>query len=58
MPNAQHAVWRNGGSTPQTILWEIERYYSAVALVKPPLRQAAGTLHASGDSAVDNDLIN
>jgi len=30
----QQAVWRNGGSTPQTILWEIARYYPAGSLVE------------------------
>ena len=30
--------------TPQTILWEIERYYPAASVVKPPPRKAAGTL--------------
>jgi len=32
--------------TPQTILCEIERYYPAETLVKPPPRKAAGTLQA------------
>jgi hypothetical protein len=31
---SQRAIWRNGGNSPQTILW------------KPPLHQAAGTLLA------------
>ena len=30
--------------TPQTILCEIERYYPAASLVKPPPRKAAWTL--------------
>jgi hypothetical protein len=34
--------------TPQTILYEIERYYPAASSVKPPPRKAAGTLPASG----------
>jgi len=30
--------------TPQTILWEIARYYPAGTLVKPPPRKAAFSL--------------
>jgi len=30
----QRAVWRNGGSSPQTILCEIERYYPAASSVE------------------------
>ena len=39
--------------TTQTILWEIERLSPAATLVKPPPRKAAGTLCASGESAVE-----
>ncbi|MCL1849809.1 MAG: hypothetical protein FWF70_00100 [Bacteroidetes bacterium] len=38
---AQRAVWRNGGSNPQTILCEIERYYpvrSSVEAATAPSR--------------------
>jgi hypothetical protein len=33
-PVTQRAVWRNGGSTPQTILWEFGRYYPAASSVE------------------------
>ena len=36
VPNAQRAVWRNGGSSPQTILWKIARYYPAASSVEAP----------------------
>jgi hypothetical protein len=31
--SVQRAVWRNGGITPQTILWEFGRYYLAASSV-------------------------
>ena len=34
MGGTQRAVWRNVGSTPQTILWEIERYSPAGSVVE------------------------
>jgi hypothetical protein len=36
----------------QTILWKFGRYYPAESLVKPPLRQYAGTLAAMAQNAV------
>ena len=33
-PFAQRAVWRNGGSSPQTILCKIARYYPAGSSVE------------------------
>ena len=35
---------------PQQQQCKLESYYPAETLVKPPLRQAAGTLHAMADS--------
>jgi len=37
----------SGAVTPQTILYEIQRYYPTASVVKPPPRKAAGTLEAS-----------
>jgi hypothetical protein len=31
---SQRAVWRNGGIIPQTILWEIARYFPAASSVE------------------------
>ena len=43
---------------PQKRQCELGSYYPAGALVKPPLRQAAGTLHASGgDSAAGKEVV-
>jgi hypothetical protein len=56
MPNAQLAVWRNGGGSPHEL--------SVVNLNicaphnfhwKPPLRQAAVSLAAMRESAVEKD---
>jgi hypothetical protein len=48
---SQRAVWRNGGITPQTILWEIERYYPAASSVEaataPSRRDVSGNAGAT-----------
>ena len=43
MPACNKQFGMRGGVTPQTILCEIERYYPAASVVKPPPRQAAKT---------------
>ena len=48
-PAANEQFATSGGATPQTILYKIERYYPARTLVKPRLREAAGTLAATAD---------
>jgi hypothetical protein len=46
------AVWRNGGSSPQTILCEIQRYYPAASSVEAATELAAGRYILCEDSAI------
>ena len=42
---------------PQKRQWELESYYPAGSLVKPPPRKAAGTLGAMGDAASSREFL-
>jgi hypothetical protein len=52
----QLAVWRNGGITPQTILWKIERYYPAASSVEAATAPSRWDVSGNaGDSAVERE---
>jgi hypothetical protein len=56
MPSLNAAVWRNGGSIPQKVQCEFGSLPPAGSSVNPRLREAAGTLSASGGQRAGGQL--